>query len=298
MINAKTYAEMNISYSIKQDNVKNILHKVLEELRNTRFCPSKIINYVKDCNQYLIVSAGPITLHYIYKDQLDESLHKILRTLKQCILLHKHFKIKHQFNIFIMFTPFKRYICKNKPIDSININGGFTSLQDNNIFILRKEEYKKVILHEMLHHVKDVHNENWSSKCIKELKTAFNISPTTRLIPNEAVVELWATIYYVLFLSFEYKTDFKSLLNIELNFSMYQSSKLLKKQNNKPWFEYTNAYCYIVFKTILLKAYIENMLPPNLPESICNYLINHKNDVSNEHTINDNSLRMMKLSDL
>ena len=301
MIDATTYHKMdilNMAYDIKYDSVDKIQPLLLQELKSTRFCPPKIIKYVEKCNQYVKISSGPIALHYIYKDSLDESLYKILRTLKHCNLIHQDCKMHKHFNIYIAFTRYKRYICKTKPIDSVNINGGFTNTSLNDIFILRKEEYTKVIIHEMLHHAKEIHNDNWPQIYKKELKKEFNISHLTKLEPNEAVVELWATIYYILFLSFEYNVDFKTLLNVELQYSMSQSNKLLKKQNAEPWIEYTNSYCYIIFKTILLIAYMKSKLPQNTPEAICKYLITHKDDIIIKNEKYDKSLRMMKLSDL
>jgi hypothetical protein len=301
MIDAATYRKidiLNMDYNIQQENINKIQNLLLRELNNTRFCPPKIIKYVEKCNQYMKISSGPIALHYIYKDILDESFYKILRTLKHCLLIHDDCKLRKNFNIYIAFTPYKRYICKTKPIDSVNINGGFTNTSLNDIFILRKEEYTKVIIHEMLHHSKEIHNDNWPSVYIKELKKEFNISHLTKLVPNEAVVELWATIYYILFLSFEYKIDVKTLLNVELQYSMSQSNKILKKQNTMPWVEYTNSYCYIIFKTILLIAYMKMTLPQNNPEAISKYLITHKGDIIKKNAKYDKTLRMMKLSDL
>jgi hypothetical protein len=295
-----TISIWDMEYQIKELDIMLIKPMVLSKLQEMRFCPSKILQYAKSCNQYLQISYGPITLHYLYIDKLHESIYKILRTLKYCLLIHKNFNMTKNFDIYIVYSPFKRYIQSKGPVDTIHINGGFTSHNDNDIFIIRCEEYTKVILHEMLHHVKKIHNDNWSLSNILKLKNTFNIDSKTTLIPNEAVVELWATISYLSFLSKEYNISFKTLLKIELQYSLYQSKKLLKKQNNKPWFEYSNAYCYIIFKTILFDAYIKNKLPANNPNVITEYLIAHK-DVIKKPKMTDNfdkGLRMMKLSDL
>jgi hypothetical protein len=151
----------------------------------------------------------------------------------------------------------------------------------------------------MLHHVKSIHHDHWPTSDVAELKKTFNIAEQTVLIPNEAIVELCATIVYIYFLSSEYNLNFNTLLESELKHSLHQSSKILRKQGNNPWVEYSNAYCYIVFKTILLHAYINNRLPNNIPHDITSYLILHKNDIPKYIYRNtDKSLRIMKLSDL
>ena len=289
-----------MEYQMEQLDIMRIKPMILSELQGTRFCPPKILQYAKSCNQYLKISYGPITLHFIYIDTLHESIYKVLRTLKYCNMLHKQFNMTKSYNIYITCSPFKRFIPAKGPINTCHINGGFTSHNDNNIFIIRQEEYAKVILHEMLHHVKQIHNDNWSLSNILKLKYAFNIDNKTTLVPNEAVVELWATISYLNFLSKEYNISFKTLLKTELQYSLYQSKKLLKKQDNKPWFEYTNAFCYIIFKTILLDAYIKNKLPPNNPNEITEYLITHKDVIKKPKKTDrfDKGLRMMRFSDL
>jgi hypothetical protein len=290
----------NMNYTITEYNVNKIKDMFVSELKTSRFCPAKIRDYAEKCNKYIHVSCGPITLHLLYVDTLHENLYKILRTLKHCILIHNFFNMTEAFNIYIMFSPYKRYIYQNKPIDVININGGFTNPNENKIFIIRQEEYAKVIIHEMLHHVKSIHHDHWSVSDIAELKKTFNIAEQTVLIPNEAVVELWATLFFISFMSSEYNIKFKTLLQSELKHSLYQTSKILKKQGNNPWTEYSNAYCYIVFKTILLHAYINNILPDNTPHDITRYLILHKTDLPKyiHRNTPDKSLRMMKLSDL
>jgi hypothetical protein len=298
----KEYNSLSIfdmNYKISYEDINNIRVNLLHELGSTCFCPKKIFDYASSCNKYIKISSEHITLHLIYKGILKESIYKLLRTIKQCTIIKKHYELYKHFDIFIVFSPYKRYIVANRPIDTIHINGGSTATNDNKIFIIRHEEYAKVILHELIHHVKQIHNDDWSVNNIQKLKETFNISPDTLLIPNEAIVELWATIYYIIFLSLEYKIPFNILIKKELEYSFIQSNKIIKKQQNRLWIEHTNAFCYIIFKTILLKAFIEKGILLLDPNDITEYLI--KNNllpyiIKLKDT--DKSLRMMSLSDL
>ena len=67
----------------------------------------------------------------------------------------------------------------------------------------------------------------------------------------------------------------------EVDFSLYQCHKILDKQGNTPWYETTNAYCYIIFKTILLKnmTKLSEYTYPYNPEYIKEFLIKYKDSI-------------------
>lgn len=150
-------------------------------------------------------------------------------------------------------NPKRRYMPakKDELIDVININGGFTYTDKNNIYIIRKEDYNKVILHELLHHNILIHKDDWKEANIKRLKEHFNIHDKMRLIPNEAIIETYACILNTIFYSIETGTSFKDNLKKDQEYSIYLAKKILEKQDCKKWIEKTHSYCYIVFKTIL-----------------------------------------------
>ena len=109
------------------------------------------------------------------------------------------------FNYYIIMNPKRRYMPakKDELIDVININGGFTYTDKNNIYIIRKEDYNKVILHELLHHNILIHKDDWKEANIKRLKEHFNIHDKMRLIPNEAIIETYACILNTIIYSIE-----------------------------------------------------------------------------------------------
>jgi hypothetical protein len=191
---------------------------------------------------------------------------------------------------------------KKRKITPFHINGGFTDIKDDNIYVFRIEEFSKVILHEILHHIPHVHKNNWTADQIYRLKKVFNVAADTELIPNEAVVELWATIMHILFLSFEYKIEYREILNTELQHSIELSEVILDKQSclpNSLWSETSNAISYILFKTILL--YHINDIKSWDPSYITDFLIKHHDTVQlsgDRKIVAKQSLRIMKTSDL
>lgn len=278
--------------------------KVYKELQECRFCPPVIKQFFNDkCTKYLRLSQvlSPITFH-IYYDALDVPLAKIIKSYKETNCLVKYFNMTKSFNIYIVMAPYKRFFpAKKNMINVEHINGGFTSILGNDIFIFRSEEFSKVILHEVLHHCPIVHSEMWTNENIISLKKEFNINKSMQLIPNESVVELWATLMHCAFLSFSYDMHFSDILNVEKQFSIMQYNKIIKKQqyaSDKIWNEYTNAYCYIVFKTIMLFNLHKLDLLKLKPEYVTTFLIDNKNTIPKVTINKTKSLRMMCTSDL
>ena len=103
----------------------------------------------------------------------------------------------------------------------INVNSGFTYLNKNDIYIVRKEEYPKVLLHELLHHNKYIHS-SFKEYNINRLKKHFNIIANNTFDPNETIVEFWATIIHLKHISEDYNLDFYKLYLDELKYSLYK----------------------------------------------------------------------------
>jgi hypothetical protein len=158
------------------------------------------------------------------------------------------------FNFYIIMNPLKRCMPTKKDaiLDVVNINGGYTYVNDNNIYIIREEDYNKVIIHEFLHHNTKMHYQDWDTSNISRLKTHFKICQDMLLLPNEAIIETYACVLNTVFYSIE--TGGSSLnenLKRDQEHSLLLAKKIIDKQGGGIWTEKTHSYCYIVFKTIL-----------------------------------------------
>ena len=144
----------------------------------------------------------------------------------------------------------------NKMGDSIgaaNINGGFTYFKSNNVYIVRKEDYEKVILHELLHHHHDIHFEAWTNANIKQIKNMCGIAVEQYLLPNEAIIETYAIVLNTIFYCIEHNmtfADFKKTLAKDKEHNIAIAKKILTKQGKNKWYEKTHSYCYIVLRAI------------------------------------------------
>ena len=163
--------------------------------------------------------------------------------------LKKKFNVNTKYlNIIIVDCPQKRKFIDNK----FFINGGFTYLNGDTIYIYRFEEFQKVVLHEFLHHhfIYD-HNEYLY---INNIKINF----------NEAIIEFLATYYQCKFTN--------TLINDEIKYSKEIAQKVIAINLNNN----TNIFSYCVIKYILLQNYKNILINIKNPKYIINYIMNFK----------------------
>jgi hypothetical protein len=182
-------------------------------------------------------------------------------------------------NIYLLLNDAKKQIPEidTEPIDTINANTAFTTAcsRVNYIFIFRREEWFKVLMHETFHcfgldFSSSVGDE--SNQCILSIFPA--VHPNTDIRLYETFCEMWAEIFYFMFCSFTNSAGkpvgfSKSLFIREVRreqlFSIYQSNKVLNRsgfqyrdmmqqlEKDKPQYrENTQAFSYYVLKSLML----------------------------------------------
>jgi hypothetical protein len=214
----------------------------------------EVINYIDKVNSTYIYEYNNIKCIVYYcknKDKID--FERIKEVIERGHIISNKSK---KFIIHLLLTSAKKKFEKNKILTAKNTNSGFTYTNKNEIFIFRHEEFAKVIIHELIHHDKLLHNDEFTNINKKQLLNHFKISEDTILILNEAIIEFWATLIHLAFVSCKYNIDYFKLYEYELNYSLYKSYQILKlkeKNKNKIWCDKCNIYSYIIFKTILLK---------------------------------------------
>jgi len=220
---------------------------------------------------------------------------KVKKYLSKLIDLLESYTLNRKEIINIQFyqTDLKKTISDQKKGEittSNQINSGlcyiYSESEDINIVIFRKEEFYKVLCHEMMHFY-DVQPDN--TLLNDEVKKLFP-SEKIQLRVNESIVELYAIITNCIIVS-----DLKNLklgdqINKEYLFSLYQTYKLLDhfgikeftcEEINNNWEEDTHTLSYYLLKTFLFNILL------NIQEEL---KVNYKN-----HGFEDlykNSLRM------
>ncbi len=217
-------------------------------------------------------------------------------------------------SVWVFLTDAKRTMpASHEPIQPKHINGGYTYIRGHEIYVLRREEFPKVVLHETIHHTQ-FHTHDWSDASLRKLYGAFNISQhkcsitsmdtcSTLLEPNEAVVETWAETLHIMFMAVDYKVSFATLYKAEVQHAFQQTQKILAHQRNE-WSEGTHAYSYIVLRTLLLATFASWAFQYNTTAALTSHIIQTWEDPRMQASIQsvqpsrNKSLRMTLLGDL
>lgn len=200
---------------------------------------------------------------------------------------------------YIPNTTARKFPAAPAPISQDHINGGYTYKHHREIYVYRREEFPKVMLHELLHHSK-LDPGTFPSKDIARLRATFNISKESTLAPNEAFVELWAEVFTILFQSADKGVPARDIYKAEVKHALAQAARLLRYQrdHHPKWKESTNAYAYLVFRAIALKN-LRKIPDEYTPASLTDFLIKHAADAqpSLTKTTEQHSARMTLLGD-
>ena len=213
----------------------------------------------KYCYHITYIKNTELNMYILMRSKITNKMKAdVFKNLYRLYLVSKIYDISkggnYNFNYYIIMNPKKRFMPakKSELINAININGGFTYINNNEIFIIRKEDYNKVIIHEFLHHNALINRvAQWDASNIKRLKIHFNIHNDMLLLPNETIIETYACVLNTIFYSLETNTSLKENFKKDQEHSIELTKRILQRQNGEKWNEKTHAYCYVVFKTIL-----------------------------------------------
>ena len=245
--------------------------KDLQESSNSYLNFAFAYTYADTCKHcYHITCVGAKINMYVLMDAkiTPKIKRQFFKNLYRVCLISTLYGITKPFNFYIIMNPLKRCMPQKKDevIDVVNVNGGYTYINKNNIYIIRKEDYNKVILHELLHHNTTIHHEDWDASNIRRLKEHFKIHEEMLLLPNEAIIEVYACILNTIFHSIETTKGVETASNSgdtanslydnlkrDQEHSLRLAKKIIDKQEGQKdgvWNEKTHSFCYIVFKTI------------------------------------------------
>ena len=265
----KRHYDFNIRNFKIADAPLSVFHhfrRDLQESSNSYLNFAFAYKYADTCKHcYHITCVGTeINMYVLMNAKITPKIKKqFFKNLYRVCLISAIYGISKPFNFYIIMNPLKRYMPSKKDdvIDAVNMNGGYTYINKNNIYIIRKEDYAKVMLHELLHHNTSMNYEDWDASNIRRLKEHFKIYEEMLLLPNEAIIETFACILNTIFYSIEtpkgVETATNSLsenLKRDQEHSLCLAKRIIDKQDGRDggvWNEKTHSFCYIVFKTIL-----------------------------------------------
>lgn len=241
------YSKININH-IDDNYIPKGIHYDL--------CPDNIKKYTKNIKTtgksfYFSIGERKIKIYLIYEYSHDNNpsfkkffynaIHRIylLISLLQSYSLSE---CSQYLTIYLYLTNLKKTLddCdKHCSIDEKNANSAFTFAckKKNEVYIYRKEEWFKVLAHELFHSFGLDFSQFDSEDINKKIYSIFPIKTDLRLY--ETYCEVWAELLNVLFISFfsikcsEHNYNQKIIKKIqlfiyqEILFSLFQSTKIL-----------------------------------------------------------------------
>ena len=190
----------------------------------------------------------------------ERKCRKVLKEFLEIIKIYPKVE-RTKINMLVYDIPIKKQLpLKQKSIEPKHINSGYcyptSNVNDINIVIFRREEFYKVLIHELLHFF-DIFPYNQDL----QTKYANMFSSVSTINVNEAIVELYAICINCEIISRLKNIDKNTLIESEYNFSIIQCKKVLEQQdvdfseivkNTFIWNETTNAFSYFILKHIFL----------------------------------------------
>ena len=280
-----------IDSSVKE--IKSLKELPKSNLMDSSFMPStikdkilySILGYMKTT---IKIEKMTVNIYYgLFKksdfNKLESIKKDILLTLKiiKFCTLYKNLKTIESLDIYLYLTEVEKQMPKNPVITlgSNNCNSAvtFACASKGKLLIYRKEEWKKVLIHELFHSLcLDFAGSNYET-LRKNIKNIFNVQSDFEI--SESYTEYWATIINSCFISYSLLDNYDDVENfllftdfciqLERIFSLYQMIKILGYMSLNYKYLYkndeisrglrkvlykedTNVLCYYIIKTILL----------------------------------------------
>ena len=307
----------NIIDTIKRDVLYDydMPGSIVENI-SSKYISKRIYKYIENTKSTFIKYTLTMGIEYIiyfnvYDKVIDETYLEYIDICLTNIISIIHFLDKYRsikcrantLEIYLFLTDFKKILPDNTNtiIGADNVNTGMTIPCQSNtrIYIYRKEEYMKLVIHELIHALGIDMPGNLFNLYANILDRYFGIESTYML--NETYTELWALILNMLFViaisngasSNEQlvKIQIKNSLIIENLFSMFQANKILNfmgvslenlkiKKKNYKFKEETHVFAYYILKYLLFCS-LDDFLELNIDRGI-NKILNFAEGLDND----------------
>ncbi len=283
------FNHFNKTYPIKNKyQISKLAGNINKNLNNNKFVSTRIKTYIQNqCRNSFKITSNKINIFWAQEAEKFRNyqlLNKILKTIYSIKELTKNDK---PLNIYLYLTPFKKQFPNNgqKILGADEINSGSTIVfydknRNGDISIWRKEEFHKVLVHELLHAFK--YDFNFTSEIDKLIGTHFNIKKEINI--NESYTEMMALIFYSMIKTVGEKKKFNNFINLldqELVYSLRQGERIMNYYNfdsyqqlrggKKEFKQETGIFSYYILKTALLLNF--NNFCNFMRESCINQLI-------------------------
>lgn len=237
-LNGKNLLRKLFSLKDKKEIPSNLFDKlsIIDHDLLTEFTPfdiieylgeSKLIKYVFNLKYFDTI----ISLKIVTKNSLKKPmLYRLINNILLMIALNNQ-KEKHNgtISIVLVLTNYRKKLPTDyKVLGPREINSGVCMFRQNKILIFRREEFEKLIIHELCHLL----YLDFSVIDIPNITNIVNINPNTEFRINESLTEIISLIIHSIVVSINLSTkkNYKlasTLINYEINFNLIQVAKIL-----------------------------------------------------------------------
>lgn len=255
----KSYTKKYSEYYDLLFNPKESRQKLHKLLYSNYFVSLDIIHFAETCTLNYTLYENNNTHIYVYTDQNGEKpdIDVIMRT----ITFFRNFTKKDiPVKLIILFTNQKKYFPTKKIlITPENMNSGCTD--GDFVYIWRKEEFEKVLIHELIHYFHIDYHECDTTKLKNAFHQLINIEGVD--VINEAYTEIMAFTINSMIKSIEYNVSIDYIVNYEIAFTHFQIAKIINLFGGKNCDDLykilikqnTSLASYIIAKGILQNNY-------------------------------------------
>ena len=260
-------------HSVKKTEMKINKISSLKPLRSN-YIPGSIINYINNSKNTTykvtgVINSKNIELYFVCYNNENINIYRYSSYVFLIIyILTVKFKntCSNFLNIQIYLTPYLKMNPEHSHIilGKNEVNTGYSNvgcLSKSNVVIYRKEEWTKVLIHELFHNL----NLDFALLDItpinKMLQKHFNLTITFNV--NECYAEIWGRLLLTFIVSYfnslnrnEFAINFNKLIKKEICFSLLQTIKIQNRiKNVKHYKENTNAFVYYILTSGLMHNY-------------------------------------------
>jgi hypothetical protein len=274
-------------------NVSKTEKKLHELLFDNSFIPLDIMYYAEIYDLEYEEFKNKNTNIYVYSNGFSKP---DMNFIMNIITFFRTFTKKDMdVTLVIFYCNQKKYFPNEKLITSENINSGCT-VRGKYVYVWRKEEFYKVLIHELVHYFSIDYNSQEPDALEKSLHKLIDIEGDD--VVNEAYTEIFAVTINSVIRSVDYNIAFSTIINYENAFTHFQIAKIINLFDGQSYDDLynitikqnTSLVSYIIVKGILLNNY-ENIID-NLDISSRRYS-DYKNiyeKLMNKKSLNDQEI--------
>lgn len=250
-------------YHITNERIHLISQLDLSEMKDNPYIDERIKTYITNNSNYRkqLYIEGKLKITIIDEYAIPNHYFYHILDLYYFIIPYADSSCNKTLHITIHLTPFKKLLPnKSDIIGPFEVNSGSTRIctAEAAIFIWRKEEWFKVLIHECFHYFQLDYDHHISA--VTDMKLIFPIE--SDFLMGEVYSETWATILHTIFYAFYKQLNCFSLLQKERSHSIKQTIHILQHMNltyndiifnpSDKYKENSNVFCYYIAKMICL----------------------------------------------